>query len=81
MIKDWIIGLLLIIIAALIGTVINHDMRITNLERQQLRIEQEYQAVITENHKLVRMNNQTLRLLTQGGWYGINNISIDSSSN
>lgn len=43
-------------------------MQVTNLERQQLRIEQEYQAVITENNKLVRLNETNLRLLAQGGW-------------
>lgn len=63
------------IVAALVGAVIalafvtvRFSYRIYNLERQQLRIEQEYQAVITENHKLVRLNETNLRLLTQGGW-------------
>ena len=73
--KDWIIGVLAIIVAALIGTAINYDIRITNLERQQLRIEQEYQAVVTENHKLVRMNEMNLRLMAEGGWDGFDPIS------
>lgn len=73
--KDWIIGLLLIIVAALIGTAVNYDMRITNLEKQQLRIEQEYQAVVTENRKLVRMNEMNLRLMAEGGWDGFDPIS------
>ena len=64
----WITGLLAIVIAALIITSVQQDIRITNLERQLLRIEQEYQAVITENHKLVRLNETNLRLLAQGGW-------------
>lgn len=76
MIKDWIIGLLLIIVAALIGTAINHDIRITNLEKQQLRIEQEYQRVITQNEQLKRINDQNLRLMAEGGWNG----STDSIS-
>ena len=42
--------------------------RLANTERQLMRIEQKYQAVIAENEKLVRMNNQALLLLTQGGW-------------
>lgn len=42
--------------------------RLANTERQLMRIEQKYQAVIAENEKLVRMNNQTLRLLTNGSW-------------
>ena len=78
--KDWIIGLLLIIVAALIGTAINYDMRITNLEKQQLRIEQEYQAVITENRKLVRMNEMNLRLMAEGGWDGFDPISTTGTS-
>ena len=63
----WLTGLLLIVVVALIG--------ITNLERQQLRIEQEYQAVITENHELVRMNEMNLRLMAEGGWDGFDPIS------
>ena len=68
MIKDWLIGILTIVTVALVVTSVQQDIRITNLERQQLRIEQEYNAVLAENEKLVRMNNQTLLLLTQGGW-------------
>ena len=64
----WVTGLLAIAVAALIITSVHQDIRITNLERQQLRIEQEYQAVVTENSKLVRLNETNLRLLAQGGW-------------
>ena len=77
MIKNWVIGLLLIIVAALIGTVINHDMRITNLERQQMRIETDYNRVVREAEQLKRMNETNLRLLSRGGWY---EVSSDSSS-
>lgn len=42
--------------------------RLANTERQLMRIEQKCQAVIAENEKLVRMNNQSLLLLTQGEW-------------
>lgn len=42
--------------------------RLANTERQLIKIEQKYNAVLAENEKLVRMNNQTLLLLTQGGW-------------
>lgn len=42
--------------------------RLANTERQLMKIEQKYNAVLAENEKLVRMNNQTLLLLTQGGW-------------
>lgn len=68
MIKDWLIGILSIIVVALVVTSVQQDRRITNLERQQLRIEQEYQYVITQNEQLKRINEQNLRLLSQGGW-------------
>ena len=77
MIHKWVTGLLAIIIAALIVTTVTQDIRMTNLERQQLRIEQEYQAVITENHKLIRMNEASLRLMAQGGW---DEVSSDITS-
>ena len=44
------------------------EMKITNLERQSRRIEQAYQAVITENQQLQRINEQNLLLLSKGGW-------------
>lgn len=43
--------------------------RLENAERQLMRIEQRYNAVLAENEKLVRMNNQTLLLLTDSSWY------------
>lgn len=42
--------------------------RLANTERQLMRIEQRYDAVLAENEKLVRMNNQTLLLLTDSSW-------------
>lgn len=69
------------IVAALVGAVIalafvtvRFSYRIYNLERQQLRIEQEYQRVITQNEQLKRINDQNLRLLSQGGWYDSDSI-------
>lgn len=44
------------------------EMKITNLERQTRRIEQAYQAVIAENQRLQRINEQNLLLLSKGGW-------------
>lgn len=44
------------------------EMKITNLERQARRIEQAYQAVIAENQRLQRINEQNLLLLSEGGW-------------
>ena len=56
-------------------------IRVTNLEKQQLRIEQEYQRVITQNEQLKRVNNQDIRLLAEGGWYRIVDIPDDSTDN
>lgn len=50
-------------------------VRVINLEKQQLRIEQEYQRVITQNEQLKRINEQNIRLLSQGGW---NNDEVSS---
>lgn len=44
------------------------EMKITNLERQAERIEQDYQAVIAENQRLQRVNEQNLSLMAEGGW-------------
>lgn len=44
------------------------EMKIANLERQSKRIEQAYQAVIAENQRLQRINEQNLLLLSEGGW-------------
>lgn len=63
------------VVSALVGTVIalafitvKFSYRIYNLERQMIRIEQEYQKVITQNEQLKRINDQNIRLLTEGGW-------------
>ena len=55
------------------------QVRITNLERQSKRIEREYDAIHAENEKLVRLNDQTLRIVTEGGWDAY--ISSNGSSN
>ena len=46
------------------------ETRVVNLGKQQMRIEESYQLMVRENRKLIRMNEQNLRLLSQGGWYG-----------
>lgn len=74
MMHRWVTGLLAIAVTALIITSVHQDIRITNLERQLLRIEQEYRAVITENHRLVRLNETSLRLLAQGGWNEVSSV-------
>ena len=44
------------------------DVKVKNLEQQLKRIEQGYEAVLAENQKMERMNDQTLRLMSEGGW-------------
>lgn len=63
-----LIIVLFLIVIFLSGGLIRVSHRVTNLERQQLRIEQEYQRVITQNEQLKRINDQNLRLMTEGGW-------------
>ena len=70
-----------IFIFGLVVTAVYQDKRITNLEKQQLRIEQEYQAVVTENRKLRRLNETNLRLMSQGGWNGFDPILTVSAGN
>lgn len=74
------------IVAALVGAMIalafvtvRFSYRIYNLERQMIRIEQEYQKVITQNEQLKRINDQNIRLLAEGGWdYDVFNSSPDN---
>lgn len=53
------------------------EVKITNLERQLKRIEYEYDAVLAENEKMVRLNDQTLQLVI-GGWNGVVGSSSDN---
>lgn len=69
--RDFIIALMALVLCLFLIKIGMVDLRIRNLERQQLRIEKEYQAVITENQQLQRINEQNIRLLTEGGWDGI----------
>ena len=69
--------------AAVVALLIGHgmqEMRITNLERQAIRIEQGYNAVLAENQMMERMHDQTLRLMSEGGWDGFIN-NTDSCPN
>lgn len=70
-----------IILFGLVVTAIHQDRRITNLERQLERIEQETTAVLTESRKQVRLNKQNMRLLMQGGWNGYHTVFDSSSDN
>lgn len=44
------------------------NVRVTNVERQLTRIEHAYMVVVAENAQLQRINEQNLRLLSDGGW-------------
>ena len=66
--RDFIIALMSLILVIFGIKIVMMDIRIRNLEHMAVRIEQGYSAVITENEKLVRMNDQTLRIVTEGGW-------------
>lgn len=47
------------------------EVRVTNLERQLVRIERGYNEVLEANEQLERVNNQNLRLMAEGGWDAI----------
>lgn len=66
--RDLVIVLLSVSILVLAIGHYMQEMKITNLERQTRRIEQAYQAVIAENQRLQRINEQNLLLLSEGGW-------------
>ena len=69
--RDFLIFLAFVLILILsIGLSIT-DTRLKNVERKACRIEQGYDAVIAENEKLVRVTDQTLQIILQGGWDGI----------
>lgn len=44
------------------------EARVTNLERQLVRVERGYNEVLEANEQLERINNQNLRLISEGGW-------------
>lgn len=44
------------------------EVRVTNLEKQLLRIERDYETVIAYNQKMEHMNDANLKLLAEGGW-------------
>lgn len=66
--KDWIIAFISLILFLFGIKIIMMDMRIRNLEQSAKRTEHAYDAVIAENEKLIRMSDQSLRLVTEGGW-------------
>ena len=64
----YVVSALVSAVIALSFISVKFSYRIYNLERQMIRIEQEYQKVITQNEQLKRINDQDIRLLAEGGW-------------
>lgn len=54
------------------------EVTIANLRQTVKRIEYEYDAVLAENQKVGRMNDQILRLMTEGGWNAVVGSSTDN---
>lgn len=53
------------------------EVMIVNLRQSVKRIEQGYEEVLAENQKMERMNDQVLRLMTEGGWDGTISMGAD----
>lgn len=76
--RDFILSVISLLLCILAIKIIMMDIRIRNIENTVKRCEQGYAAVVTENEKLVRVTDQTLQLMLQGGWNGI--VSDNGSS-
>lgn len=53
------------------------EVRVTNLERQLVRVERGYNEVLEANEQLERISNQNLRLMSEGGWNAM--VSTDTT--
>lgn len=62
-----IIVLSLCILVLTIGHCIQ-EYDIANMKQTLKRIEHGYNEVLAENEQLERINNQNIRLMTEGGW-------------
>lgn len=66
--RDFLMFLAFVLILILsIGLSIT-DTQLKNVERKTCKIEQAYVKMIEENEKLIRQNDQALRILAEGGW-------------
>lgn len=72
--RNIVLVVLSIFVVGLVVTSIHQDRRITNLERQAMRIETDYNRVVREADQLKRINETNLHLMAQGGWDGINTV-------
>lgn len=75
--RDLCIFVLALCIMALTAGHCMQEVKIANLEQSLKRIEQGYNAVLAENQKMERMNDQILQLMSKGGW---NAVDSDSTS-
>lgn len=66
--RDFVIAFMTLIIVLFGIKIIMMDVRVRNIEQTIKRCETGYQAVVDENKKLQRINEQNLRLIAEGGF-------------
>lgn len=66
--RDFLMFLMFVLIIILGAAVSISGTRLKNVERKTCKIEQAYVKMIEENEKLMRQNDQALRILAEGGW-------------
>lgn len=66
--RDFILSAISLLLCVLAIKIVMMDIRIRNIERAVQRCETGYEAIITENEKLVRVTDQTLQIMLRGGW-------------
>jgi hypothetical protein len=78
--RDFILSVISLLLCIVAIKIIMMDIRIRNIEQTVNRCESGYHAVVTENEKLVRVTDQTLQIMLQGGWDDFTNIDGGSTS-
>lgn len=78
--RDFILSVISLLLCIVAIKIIMMDIRIRNIEQTVDRCESGYHAVVTENEKLVRVTDQTLQIMLQGGWDDFTNIDGGSTS-
>lgn len=78
--RDFILSVISLLLCVVAIKIIMMDIRIRNIEQAVNRCESGYHTVVTENEKLVRVTDQTLQIMLQGGWDGFTNIDGGSTS-
>lgn len=64
--RDFVIALMTLIIVMLGIKIVMMDIRVRNIEHTVMRCERDYEVVVEENQKLLRINEQDIRLLSEG---------------